>query len=196
MGARIYQADLAMMPTSSANAPVSPPSSSKATSIGTSPVEPDTAPTFTCPGSQGERRKERISVNGWNSPSPDLHPGYGDGFVIHKSTEDMRRQARAVIFDDVSPVPSSESAEEELESDEEWSGKIVDCHPEKRRILRAKIARKIKNLKGRFEQKIQKVEHIAYRRDYGRVKRGVNSKSMSFAIVLFFSACHLENNQN
>ena len=189
MGTRISQADLAMMPTPSANAHVSPPSSGEATSVGTSPVEPDTAPTFTCPGSQGERRKERASVSSWNSPSPDLHPGYGDGFVIHKSTEDMRRQARAVIFDDVSPVPSSESSEEELESDEERSDKIVDCHPEKRRTLRAKIARKIKNLKGRFEQKIQKVEHIAYRRDYGRVKRGVSSKS------LFFCACCFESSQ-
>lgn len=196
MGTRISQADLAMMPTSSANAPVCPPSSSKATSVRARPVEPDTAPTFTCSDGQDQQRRELTSVSSWNSPSPDLHPGYGDGFVIHKSTEDMRRRARAVIFDDVSPVPSSESSEEELESDEEWSDKIVDCHPEKRRTLRAKIARKIKNLKGRFEQKIQKVEHIAYRRDYGRVKRGVNSKSMSLATVLFSSACHLENNRN
>ena len=122
------------------------------------PMEPDAIPTFTKLDDQDLRNGERV------------REAYGAGFVIEESTGGMRIQARAVIFDD---VPSSEITESESVS-EDFSDKII--YEPGRKGLRGRIARKLRDTKEKLERKVEKVEHIVLRRNYGRVKRGVSSK--------------------
>ncbi|KAF1358870.1 hypothetical protein EJ07DRAFT_156260 [Lizonia empirigonia] len=90
-------------------------------------------------------------------------------------TDGMRMQARAIIWGDV-------------EGAEEWHGsgnftsnqreKICSealgcCPPNRRQRVRARIERKLHTVYGKLEKRVEKVEHIAFRRTYLRAKRVV-----------------------
>jgi hypothetical protein len=141
------------------------------------PIESDAIPTFTELDGQDSRNRERGKE------------AYGAGFMIEESTEDMRIQARAVIFDD---VPSPEITESESKS-EDFSDKIV--YEPGRKGLRGRIAKKLRDVKERLERKVEKVEHIVLRRHYGKVKRGVGSKFSHLVSHCLFYTLILERKE-
>lgn len=105
-------------------------------------------------------------------------------------TDRMRIQARAIIWGDV-------------EGAEEWHGssnltpiqrekicsEALGCYPPSRRQrIRARVERKLHAVYGKLEKRVEKVEHIAFRRTYLRAKRVVNSRSISCSVLFYWLA--------
>ena len=166
-----------------ARSPVNPATSyspsDRNTSAEASLTEPNTASNLTDPDTRIEQRSEGDVLPTHDPPSTDAHPGYGDGFHIEESTLETRMHARAVIFDDVTPVPSSAECFESEGG--EVSGKSV-YSDDARKGLGGRISRRMRILKENFEKSVWKGGCIASRWKYGSVKSGERSKTSSICV--------------